>query len=461
MVSDLLADYPLGLNPPPHILKSGKAPPFSGGWSSHSRFTRDDSGLSKRVVVLGLVGSQCRVGNPGSIPGVSFDRMKLQIKLGVPRPLQSTLDIEKVKSVFPYGKIENVEVVDGGLICSSGVHVEEMGDKDDNCYIVNAAVYVGDLRACRDCRAFPGETCSSRHRLVIVDVLLGRRRRRREATRRPRILWKNLKGEAVETFRAIVSEKLTALEEDMSARNADQMWNTLASVIRDVAKESLGVASESARTHSTHRESWWFGEEVQTKVATKQSRFKELLACSDGNQEDIDLAKERYKVAKKEAKIAVAQAKDKAYEDLYRKLDSKEGANDIYKIAKARERKRMDIGNVRYIKDEGGRTIVREEDIRKRWGEYFSKNVGESIFSSLFFTISYIESRTRNGCGRHDRFLLYPWMVTGRRRLGEVAVVPIHSRLLKRHRSPDDGGLVKSFPFNRIKGVAPMHVQLL
>ncbi|KAK9065380.1 hypothetical protein SSX86_016763 [Deinandra increscens subsp. villosa] len=79
----------------------------------------------------------------GSIPGISFDQMKLQIKLGVPRPLQPTLDIEKVKSVFPYGKIENVEVVDGGLICSSGVHVEEMGDKDDNCYIVNAAVYVG------------------------------------------------------------------------------------------------------------------------------------------------------------------------------------------------------------------------------------------------------------------------------------------------------------------------------
>ncbi|GKD38477.1 retrovirus-related pol polyprotein LINE-1 [Tanacetum coccineum] len=164
----------------------------------------------------------------------------------------------------------------------------------------------------------------------------------------------------------------------MSARNADQMWNTLASVIRDVAKESLGVASESARTHSTHRESWWFGEEVQTKVATKQSRFKELLACNDGNQEDIDLAKERYKVAKKEAKIAVAQAKDKAYEDLYRKLDSKEGANDIYKIAKARERKRMDIGNVRYIKDEGGQTIVREEDIRKRWGEYFQSLFNES-----------------------------------------------------------------------------------
>ncbi|KAL8460643.1 hypothetical protein ACS0TY_032238 [Phlomoides rotata] len=79
----------------------------------------------------------------GSIPGVSFGEMKLQIKLGVPRPLQHLLDLEKVKSVFPYGAITNVEVVDGGLICSSGVHVEEMGDKNDDCYIVNAAVYVG------------------------------------------------------------------------------------------------------------------------------------------------------------------------------------------------------------------------------------------------------------------------------------------------------------------------------
>ncbi|OVA09192.1 Conserved hypothetical protein CHP02058 [Macleaya cordata] len=75
----------------------------------------------------------------GSIPGVSFEQMKLQIKLGVPRAVQQFLDIERVKSVFPYGKILSVDVVDGGLICSSGVHVEEMGDKNDDCYVVNAA----------------------------------------------------------------------------------------------------------------------------------------------------------------------------------------------------------------------------------------------------------------------------------------------------------------------------------
>ncbi|GKD87231.1 retrovirus-related pol polyprotein LINE-1 [Tanacetum coccineum] len=75
---------------------------------------------------------------------------------------------------------------------------------------------------------------------------------------------------------------------------------------------------------------------------------------------------------------AVARAKDKAYEDLYKKLDSKEGANDIYKIAKPRERRRRDLGNVRYIKYERGRTIVTEEDIRKRCGEYFYSLFNES-----------------------------------------------------------------------------------
>ncbi|KAL8153394.1 hypothetical protein V2J09_011154 [Rumex salicifolius] len=69
----------------------------------------------------------------GNIPGVSFDQMKLHIKLGVPQRLQQSLNMDKVKSVFPYGKILDVEVVDGGMICSSGVLVEEMGDKNDDC----------------------------------------------------------------------------------------------------------------------------------------------------------------------------------------------------------------------------------------------------------------------------------------------------------------------------------------
>ncbi|XP_071740298.1 uncharacterized protein [Rutidosis leptorrhynchoides] len=136
--------------------------------------------------------------------------------------------------------------------------------------------------------------------------------------------------------------------------DADQMWNLLASTIREVAKEVLGRAVGSSRGHKFDRESWWLSDDVQTKVALKQIRFRELITCREGTLTDRTRAGERYKEAKREAKKAVARAKEKAYEDLYRKLDSKEGANDIYRIAKARERRPRDLDNIKFIKDEAG-----------------------------------------------------------------------------------------------------------
>ncbi|XP_071726961.1 uncharacterized protein [Rutidosis leptorrhynchoides] len=163
----------------------------------------------------------------------------------------------------------------------------------------------------------------------------------------------------------------------MSSHNeADQMWTFLASTIREAAKEALGVAVGTSRGHRSDRESWWLSDEVQSKVALKQLRFRELITCREGTPAGRTRVEERYKEVKREAKKAVARAKDKAYEDLYRKLDSKEGANDIYRIAKVRERRRKDLDNIKFIKNEAGQTLVKEDEIRKRWEEYFS-----SLFS--------------------------------------------------------------------------------
>nr|XP_043625403.1 uncharacterized protein LOC122596819 [Erigeron canadensis] len=158
----------------------------------------------------------------------------------------------------------------------------------------------------------------------------------------------------------------------------NQLWTHLARSVRETAKEVLGVTIEISRQCKVGRESWWISEEVQTKVATKHCCFKELIKSKrSGTNEEWSLAMQRYHEAKKEAKKSVAIAKERAYEDLYKKLDSKEGENDIYRIAKARERRRRDLGDVIYIKDGSGRSIVKEGDIRKRWKEYFSNLFNE------------------------------------------------------------------------------------
>ncbi|XP_071729194.1 uncharacterized protein [Rutidosis leptorrhynchoides] len=234
----------------------------------------------------------------------------------------------------------------------------------------------GELRTCRDCKVLPAYTCSSQHRLLIMDLVTRGRVRRRAKVVQHRIIWKNLHGAKAETFRMTVADRLSVEGDNVAPANVDQLWNRMASTIREVAKEALGMALGTSRAHKSSRESWWLSDDVQTKVALKQMRFRELITFGEGTTAERTRVEERYKEAKREAKKAVAIAKDKAYEDLYRKLDSKEGANDIYRIAKARERRGRDLVNVKYIKDEAGQSIVREDLIKKRWEEYFASLFG-------------------------------------------------------------------------------------
>ena len=81
----------------------------------------------------------------------------------------------------------------------------------------------------------------------------------------------------------------------------------------------------------------------------------------------------QYKTAKKEAKKAVAVAKSNAYERLYQRLNAKGGENEVFMLARARERRTRDLGSVRCIKDEDGKVLVKDAKIQERWQGYFCK----------------------------------------------------------------------------------------
>ncbi|GJR08959.1 hypothetical protein Tco_0791611 [Tanacetum coccineum] len=74
-------------------------------------------------------------------------------------------------------------------------------------------------------------------------------------------------------------------------------------------REALGVAIGKSKTHTVHRESWWLSEEVQSYVTVKQARFRKLLLCREGDQEDRIRAHERYKEAKRESKKPLPRKK--------------------------------------------------------------------------------------------------------------------------------------------------------
>ncbi|XP_071699720.1 uncharacterized protein [Rutidosis leptorrhynchoides] len=156
----------------------------------------------------------------------------------------------------------------------------------------------GDLRTCGECKALTDLTCSSQHRLLVMDLVLQRRVTKSVRPGQPKILWKKLNGEKAETFKTLVVKRVDAELEMVFHNDADQMWNFLASTLREAVKEALVVVVGTSRGHRSDRESWWLSDEVQSKVALKQLRFREFFTCREETPAGRTRVEERYKEEK-------------------------------------------------------------------------------------------------------------------------------------------------------------------
>jgi len=75
------------------------------------------------------------------VPG-GYDNLKLDVLLAVPPKYQSSLDIEQVAQVFPYGSVR-FQLQDGGMVAPSGIAIDSLGDVNEDMVVVCASVSVG------------------------------------------------------------------------------------------------------------------------------------------------------------------------------------------------------------------------------------------------------------------------------------------------------------------------------
>ncbi|KAK3575237.1 hypothetical protein QTP86_023435, partial [Hemibagrus guttatus] len=84
-----------------------------------------------------------------------------------------------------------------------------------------------------------------------------------------------------------------------------------------------------------------------------------------------------YKSGAQSEERDVSKAKQKAYDELYTRLDTREGQKDLYRLARQRDRDGKDVQQVRVIKDRDGRVLTSEESVQRRWKEYFEELMNE------------------------------------------------------------------------------------
>ncbi|XP_070008572.1 uncharacterized protein [Nicotiana sylvestris] len=105
-----------------------------------------------------------------------------------------------------------------------------------------------------------------------------------------------------------------------SSGAASGMWTVTVNCIKEAARAVLGVTKCSS---GGRKWDWWWSTEVQGKVEAKKVAYLHQLESVD--KEEKKTNSECYKIAKKEAKLAVIMAKTVAFEHCMKNLEENEG----------------------------------------------------------------------------------------------------------------------------------------
>ena len=124
------------------------------------------------------------------------------------------------------------------------------------------------------------------------------------------------------------------------------------------------------------KDTWWWNDKVKLVITKKRDAFNRWRKFN------LDQYKKEYKYWKKETKKKVTEAKIKAFNKWNENIKSKNGRNEMFKIAKNMKRDNKDLRGSKY-KNANGEIIVKDNELLDRLRNHFEKLLNET---SCYYT---------------------------------------------------------------------------
>ncbi|VDL81607.1 unnamed protein product [Nippostrongylus brasiliensis] len=115
------------------------------------------------------------------------------------------------------------------------------------------------------------------------------------------------------------------------------------------------------------RQTWLWTDEVKEKVRAKKRLYNAFLCNKTADNWSA------YREARGAAKRAVAIAKAAHYDEVNRRLETRDGERLIYRLARTRHRQSEDVEKFHGVTDDHGQLLMDTKKVMERWRDYFEK----------------------------------------------------------------------------------------
>ena len=208
----------------------------------------------------------------------------------------------------------------------------------------------------KDCKTFPSEQCATQHKLLCADFLITdfKRPKRRRGEKKIKV-WKLKEKIYHDEYKRKLIEKMD---------NNKEGWNDYKTACIEAAKE---VCGETSGLRQRRRITWWWCIEVQKAIRDKKKAFREW------KNDQTDENKEIYRTKAKEASREVRKAKNQAWEEWSKDIETNEGRLKMFRIAKQMKIGKKEVQGSRFIKDDNGTVLTKDSEITHRWRNFFQE----------------------------------------------------------------------------------------
>ena len=225
-----------------------------------------------------------------------------------------------------------------------------------------------DRKYIKNVKVIASECVVTQHRLVVCNMKIRVGKKQKVKWQSKTKVWK-LKDEKVQEE---YKQKLRQVVMDPN-HNVNEKWTCMKEAMIKASEEVCGKTKGPPR----HKETWWWTEEVSKVVEEKRKCYNKWHKAKEKESDEQDALKDEYVEAKKRAKKAVIAAKRKKRKEFAEQLNTAEGKQKVFKIAKQMVKKNKDAIGGNCLKDKNGKLVIGEENMKKEWKNFMEKLLNE------------------------------------------------------------------------------------